>query len=229
MKKVLHRRPSPAMVVAMIALFVSMGGVSYGLATGSIDSREIRNNTVRSRDLRNNDTRTQDVRNNNLRGRDIRNNSLTGADILESSLGTVPSATSANSANTANSATTATTANTANIGLSPVAFARVDATGNVVEADSRAVGDGNVTLESTSAFCFRGLPFSFTTAQVTVDYGDATAGGDDGDIAMVAKGNPFGDCSGTDVQLEVATADTEAGGGSSATFQPVGFFIWFYA
>ena len=46
MKYILRRRPSPALVISCIALFVSMGGVSYGVATGFIDSREIRNNTV---------------------------------------------------------------------------------------------------------------------------------------------------------------------------------------
>src|SRR5919205_527760 len=53
MRSLVRRRPSPAMVVAMTALFVSLGGVSYGLATGSIGSREIRNNSIRSIDVRN--------------------------------------------------------------------------------------------------------------------------------------------------------------------------------
>ena len=40
-------------MVASLALFLSLGGVSYGLATGSIDGREIRNNTIRGSDIRN--------------------------------------------------------------------------------------------------------------------------------------------------------------------------------
>ena len=102
MKSILRRRPSPALVIAMIALFVSLSGVAYGVATGSIDSREIKNNDVRSGDLRNNDIRTKDLRNNEVRGLDIRNstvqgrdvalNTLTGNDINESRLGKVPSA-----------------------------------------------------------------------------------------------------------------------------------------
>jgi len=110
-------RPSPAMVVALIALFLSLGGVSYGLATGFIDSREIQDNTIQSRDIRQNVIRTEDLRNNEIRGRDIRNstvrtedvalNSLTGADINESSLGKVAAATKADSATTAASATSA--------------------------------------------------------------------------------------------------------------------------
>ena len=74
MKSRLGRLPSPALVIACVALFVSLGGVSYGLATGSVDSREIKNNSVRSADIRNNDLRSKDVRNNTLRTFDIRNN-----------------------------------------------------------------------------------------------------------------------------------------------------------
>jgi hypothetical protein len=107
------RRPSPAMIVALIALFASLGGVSYGFATGTIDSREIKNNTVRSTDLRNNEIRTRDLRNNEVRGIDIRNstvqgrdialNTVTGTDVNESTLQQVPSAAQAGSATTAGS------------------------------------------------------------------------------------------------------------------------------
>jgi hypothetical protein len=104
----LRRRPSPALVIACIALFVSLSGVSYGVATGFIDSREIKNNSIVTRDVRNNTLRTFDIRNNEVRGFDIRNssvqgrdlafNTVTGADINEGSLGKVPSATQADSA-----------------------------------------------------------------------------------------------------------------------------------
>jgi len=46
------RLPSPALVVALVALFVALGGVSYGLATGSIDSREIKNRTITTVDMK---------------------------------------------------------------------------------------------------------------------------------------------------------------------------------
>jgi hypothetical protein len=57
------------MVVAAIALFVSLGGVSYGLATGVISGREIRNNTITFKD--------------------VRKDKLGGGSIKESTLGTV--------------------------------------------------------------------------------------------------------------------------------------------
>jgi hypothetical protein len=113
-KSILRRRPSPALVIACIALFVSMGGVSYGVATGFIDSRELKNNTVRSKDVRNNTLRTFDIRNNEIRGFDVRNssiqgrdvafNTLTGDDIAEEELGKVPSAAAADAATSATTA-----------------------------------------------------------------------------------------------------------------------------
>ena len=114
MKWLLRRRPSPAMVIALIALFVSLSGVSYGVATGFIDSREIKNNEVRSIDIRNNQIRTRDLRNNEIRGIDIRNstvqsrdialNAVTGDDVNEDTLQKVPSATLADTATSAASA-----------------------------------------------------------------------------------------------------------------------------
>jgi hypothetical protein len=113
-KWISRRRPSPALIVASLALFVSLSGVSYGVATGFIDSREIKNNEVRSLDIRNNEVRTGDLRNNQVRGVDIRNstvqgrdiglNTVTGLHVNEGTLAKVPSATAADTATTATSA-----------------------------------------------------------------------------------------------------------------------------
>ncbi len=74
------RLPSPALVISCIALFVSLGGVSYGLATGAIDGREIKNNSVRN----------IDVKNRTLTGNDVGFDRLGGGAIKESTLGVVP-------------------------------------------------------------------------------------------------------------------------------------------
>ena len=94
MRRIRLRLPSPSMVVAGAALFVSLGGVSYGVATGYIDGREIKNNAVGTKDLKNND----------VRGKDVRRNSLTGSDINEASLGKVKSAGTADTAANAGNA-----------------------------------------------------------------------------------------------------------------------------
>jgi hypothetical protein len=101
-KRILARRPSPAMIVASLALFVSLSGVSYGLATGFIDSREIKNDTIRAKDLKAQSVGTSELKQNDVRGRDIRNSTVTtrdisfdtikGEDVRESTLGIVPNA-----------------------------------------------------------------------------------------------------------------------------------------
>ena len=98
MKFLARLRPTPATVISLLALFVSLGGVSYAVATGSIDSREIRNNAVRTKDLRNNDIRGLDIRNSTIQGRDVAVSSILGEDIRESTLAEVPAATRADSA-----------------------------------------------------------------------------------------------------------------------------------
>ena len=87
--------------IAYLALFVALGGTSYGLAAGSIDSREIKNNTIRTRDLRNNEVRSRDIRNRTIVGRDLLSNSLGGDQVDERELGEVPLATRSKSADDA--------------------------------------------------------------------------------------------------------------------------------
>jgi hypothetical protein len=67
----LRSRVSYANVMATVAVFVALGGTSYAVANGSIDSREIKNNTVRSKDIRNNEVRSGDVRNQSLLAQDF--------------------------------------------------------------------------------------------------------------------------------------------------------------
>lgn len=86
---------NPASLIAMVALFVALGGVSYAAAT--IGSKEIKNNSIRS----------VDVRNGGLTGKDLRKDSVGGAKIKESTLGQVPSAQQAQDAVNAESATNA--------------------------------------------------------------------------------------------------------------------------
>ena len=72
MKRLRLRLPSPAMVVALMALFASLGGVSYAVATGSIDSREIADNTIRAQDIRSSAVTASEIRRRSLDGTDIK-------------------------------------------------------------------------------------------------------------------------------------------------------------
>lgn len=89
------RLPSPALVVAVIALFVALGGGAY--AALRITSKQVADNSLRSRDVRNNELRGKDVRNRTLSGRDLAFDSLEGPQVDEPSLSRVPSAVSAQS------------------------------------------------------------------------------------------------------------------------------------
>jgi len=102
-KRIFSSRPSPAFVIACIALFVSMGGVSYAVATGSIDSREIKDNTVRGKDLRANNITARELKRRSLDGTDIKIERVGGNAVKEQvleveKLGKVPSAANADAA-----------------------------------------------------------------------------------------------------------------------------------
>ena len=117
MRRLLRFRPSPALVIACVALFVSLGGVSYGIASGAITSRAIKNNTVSSKD----------IKNLTITAKDVKKNSLGGTSIRESRLGKVPNAAHADTADTATNATNATNASNAAAlgGATPASYAKV--------------------------------------------------------------------------------------------------------
>jgi hypothetical protein len=79
-------RPSHSTVVAYIALFIALGGTSYGLASGSIGSREIKNNSVRSKDIRNNTIRGKDIRTGTILSSDVGDGSLLAQDFAAGQL-----------------------------------------------------------------------------------------------------------------------------------------------
>ncbi len=56
-------RPSPALVISLIALFVAMGGTAYAIASNSIRSRHIVNDAVTSADIKGGGGRVGDIKN----------------------------------------------------------------------------------------------------------------------------------------------------------------------
>ena len=79
------RAPSPAMVVALIALFVSLGGSAYAVAT--IGSDDIINGSIRNRDFKNGTLRGQEAKRDGFGGGGIKEESLDAGKIKQ-----VPSA-----------------------------------------------------------------------------------------------------------------------------------------
>jgi hypothetical protein len=85
-------RPSPAMVVAFIALFVAIGGSSYAvtrLPSKSVGSKQLRKGAVRN----------ANIANSAVTGAKVKNGSLTAADIRLASLAGITAASATNATN----------------------------------------------------------------------------------------------------------------------------------
>lgn len=84
-----NRLPSPAMLVALLALFVALGAGAYAASKApknSVTSKSIKNGQVSSKDLKDGSVSGTDVADGSLNGADVADDSLTGADIANDSL-----------------------------------------------------------------------------------------------------------------------------------------------
>jgi hypothetical protein len=81
MDRIKRARPSPAMVVALISLFVALSGVAY--AANTVGSSDVIDNSLLSQDLKDGSA---------VKSADVVNDTLTGTDVAESTLGKVPNA-----------------------------------------------------------------------------------------------------------------------------------------
>ena len=144
MKRLLSRRPSPAMIVALIALFVAMGGSSY--AAVKISARDINRGAVGTRAIADNSVRSGDIHNATVSGIDVKDDSLTNADIDNTNL----SALTAKSADTAAHATTATTATSATTATKATNATNAD---NADNAANAAKLDGLDSADFTRPAC----------------------------------------------------------------------------
>ena len=83
MKEARSRRPSPALVIAMLALFVSLSTTAIGLpGKNKVDKNDLKKGVVKTKNIKANAVKT---------GK-IAPNTINGSDVLESSLGIVPNA-----------------------------------------------------------------------------------------------------------------------------------------
>ena len=73
-----------ANVVAVMALFISLGGFSY--AAVQVGSKQIVNNSIRSRDIRNGGVASRDVKNGTIRTDDIANGRVATVDLADNAV-----------------------------------------------------------------------------------------------------------------------------------------------
>ena len=91
MKHLIRLRPSPAMVVACLALGLALGGTSYAAV-------KLPKNSVGAKQLKKNAVTSPKIKANAVTGAKVKSNAITGADVNESSLGKVPAAVAADTA-----------------------------------------------------------------------------------------------------------------------------------
>ena len=99
-------RPSPALVIAVIALIVALGGTGYAAIT-------LPANSVGNEQLKRRAVTTTKIHRNAVTGSKVKRDTLRGRDVNESTLAKVPNARRADVANNAGTANSANTANTA--------------------------------------------------------------------------------------------------------------------
>lgn len=76
---------SPAMVVALLALALSLGGTAY--AAKLITSKEIKNNTVKSVDIRNGGVAAVDIKKGAIGSAELKDGGVGSADIADGGVG----------------------------------------------------------------------------------------------------------------------------------------------
>jgi hypothetical protein len=95
--RLISYRPSASMIVALIALSVTLSGTTYAVSTSrlakrSVGSAQIKKKAVRSRHIKARNVTRSKIARNAISGSLVEKDSLRGSDILEASLATVPSA-----------------------------------------------------------------------------------------------------------------------------------------
>lgn len=135
------RRPSAAFVLAIVALFVALGGTGYAAVT--LNGKEIQKNSIP--------------------GNRVKANALGTAQINEAKLGTVPQATHASAADVAGSATTAASATNADTAQNALALQGRDAskflanTVRVVSSQATVITGASESVTASCAVTEKGI------------------------------------------------------------------------
>ncbi|MDX6583992.1 MAG: hypothetical protein QOI10_3176 [Solirubrobacterales bacterium] len=144
-------RPSPALVIALVALVVAAAGVAVAQPGSGAKAKPVSAKKVKRI------------------ARKVSDSEI----VAKAPTLTVASAAKADSATKADSAIRADSAAAAD-SANPIAFAHVSALGGIDPARSKNMGPAIVTNPSAGLYCFRGLPFEFKGAQVTTDFDDSS-------------------------------------------------------
>jgi hypothetical protein len=205
MSRMFKHRPSPAMVVALVALVVAMSG------TAVAGSRLLEGDAL--------------IKRNSLSGNRLRAHAITAREIDVRRLGKVATAGRADSAASAGVASSAADSGALGgvpaAGYSRVIYAHVLANGTVDVSQSKGLSNSNVALRAISAYCFTNLPFTPRGGSATIDYGDAGAGNSEvAELQLSSTGTSI-DCRAGEA-VEVSTSS------KAGTFHAEPFYVVLY-
>ena len=164
MKKALGRM-SPAMVIAMVALFVALSGTAVATTSALITGAQIKNSSITGADVKNKSLTPRDFRGSVRGPRGLRG--LTGATGATGATG-VTGATGAKGDK-------GDKGDTGDAG-SAVAYAYVGSDGTVNLSRSKNITQANVTRAQAGIYCFNGLAFTPKNIIVTPDSLFSTSG-----------------------------------------------------
>jgi hypothetical protein len=131
-------RPSPALLISLIALFASLGGGAY--AAVSIDGKSIKSRSITAKK----------IKKSTITGAEVGRNKLTGADIAESKLGKVKKAARADSAASADHAATASTSSNAAHATSATTASTATHATSATSADHATSADSATTATTAT-------------------------------------------------------------------------------
>jgi hypothetical protein len=162
----------------MIALFVALGGVSYGLAgKNTVASDDIINGAVKSKDIKNSGVKSKDINLGGVKSSDVADDTLVGEDINENTLGKVPRANEADKATNADNADNADALQgnpaSAFAPSTVVRWAEVNGDGSI--DDSSGITQAQVTRNSAGFYCIGGLNPAPTGVTATLRSGPGSA------------------------------------------------------
>jgi hypothetical protein len=113
MSRILRRRPSPSMIVALVALFVALAGTATALpgrarvkkddiSRAAVRSVHIKSRAIQSKHIKSRAVTRSKIAKRAISSSEVGQDAITGTNIVESSLGTVPTATNATNASKVN-------------------------------------------------------------------------------------------------------------------------------
>ena len=233
------KTPSPAMVVAMVALFIALGGAGYAAVSiprNSVGTNQLRNFAVTPVKIQNNAIKTNKLRDNAVTTPKIAPNAVTSLKIGDGAVTTAKigdgGVTTAkigdgavNSAKVLDgSLVPADVVAGFQIPGMIVAHARIQADGTLEPNQFRNIAQANIEhVAASGIYCFGGLATAPTSAMVSFDNAQVADADLDRVVSVaVFRGNALADCGPGFQQARVKISDTAA----APALLDGRFYIW---